>query len=359
MAIAGLAVAGLAGCENGDGTPPTIVSAAPATATEDVAYVYQAIVRDPDGPHATWRLAPGHTCGGAIDPATGALTFTPTGPVPAAACVVAIDVCDGSESNWCASQTAAVTIVAVDDAPVIDSEPPPGAFEDVAYVYAATATDPDGPSLTWSLSPAHTCGGAIDAATGRFEVTLGPAPGPSCVLAIQVCDGAGPAGCATQTTTVNVVESNDAPTIDSVAPTTVAEGVTYTYAATATDPDGPAATWTTQHPNSCGAAIDPVTGLVTFTVAGPAPLPVCDFTIAVCDGGVLERCTHQTTLVNVEPDDDPPTGIDDIAPCFRPAAPLTIDVLANDLDADGGPRSVARDSSAMAPRRAGRRRRRS
>ena len=46
---------------------------------------------------------------------------------------------------------------------------------------------------------------------------------------------------------MNVVESNDAPTIDSVAPTTVAEGVTYTYAATATDPDGPAATWTTQH----------------------------------------------------------------------------------------------------------------
>ena len=62
-AVVGVALAAVAACGD-DNQPPTITSSPPAEATEDVLYTHQAIVADPDGPSATWALAPGHTCGG-------------------------------------------------------------------------------------------------------------------------------------------------------------------------------------------------------------------------------------------------------------------------------------------------------
>ena len=188
-----------------------ITSSAPATATEDTLYTYDAEVADPDGPSATWSLTAGDTCGGTIVPGTGVYTFTPAGPTPPASCVVAVQVCDGGTPDLCASQTTTVTIAPDNDPPVITSTAPTTATEDLLYTYNATSTDPDGPGATWSLLGSHTCTGSIVAGTGVFTFTpAGPVPPASCVVAVQVCDGA-PGLCASQATTVAITAVNDPP----------------------------------------------------------------------------------------------------------------------------------------------------
>ena len=92
-----------------------------------------------------------------------------------------------------------------DEAPVIDSSAPATATEGVLYSYNATRTDADGPGQTWSKTAADTCGGSVGASTGEYGFTpAGPAPPPSCVVAVKVCDGGAPELCDTQETTVAI-----------------------------------------------------------------------------------------------------------------------------------------------------------
>jgi hypothetical protein len=90
--------------------PPAITSTAPATATQDMLYTYNAAATDPDGPGQTWSLLGSDTCGGSIVPVSGVYTFTPVGPTPPANCVVGIQVCDGGVPDLCDTEAAVVDI---------------------------------------------------------------------------------------------------------------------------------------------------------------------------------------------------------------------------------------------------------
>jgi hypothetical protein len=183
---------------------PVITSAAP-DATEDVLYTYDATESDLDGPGATWSVDAADTCGGIVNAATGSYSFALVGPTPPASCVVSLKVCDGGAPDLCATQTTTVTITPVNDAPVITSSAATTATEGVAYTYAATLSDPDGPTAIWSVDAADTCGGTINAGTGTYTFTpAGPTPPASCVVSVSVCDGASPSACAVQTTTVSI-----------------------------------------------------------------------------------------------------------------------------------------------------------
>jgi len=193
--------------------PPMINTAVPATATEDTVYSYNAAATDPDGLGLTWSLvSPTHTCGGSIDVGTGVFTFTPAGPVPSASCVVAIRVTDALAPAQSATQTATVTIGAVNDTPLIISGAPTDATENVLYTYNAAVDDPDGPAASWTLNtPTHTCGGSVDEASGIFTFTpRGSTPPPSCVVSIKVTDGGSPTLSAIETTTVTITDTPSA-----------------------------------------------------------------------------------------------------------------------------------------------------
>lgn len=100
---------------NSDISP--IINNTPAIliATEDTLYSYDFDVTDPDGPTAIWSIDSADTCGGSVDPSTGAYTFNPAGPVPLASCVISVIVSDGTLSD---TETATISITAVDDSPL-------------------------------------------------------------------------------------------------------------------------------------------------------------------------------------------------------------------------------------------------
>jgi hypothetical protein len=309
---------------------PTITSVAATTATEDTAYSYAAIAVDADGPQQLWSIASADTCAGTIS-TSGTYAFTPAGPTPAATCVVGIQVCDGATPSLCAVQTSTVNIIAINNPPVISSVAATTATEDVAYSYAAIAVDADGPQQLWSIASADTCAGSIST-SGTYAFTpVGPTPPSTCVVGVEVCDGATPSLCAVQTTTVIIVPVNNPPVISSVAATTATEDIDYSYAAIAIDADGPQQIWSVASGDTCGGSMS-ASGVYAFTPIGPTPPASCLLAVQLCDGASPSLCANQNTTVLIAALNDPPTAVGDVA--SAPGIPVDILVLDNDSDPD-------------------------
>jgi hypothetical protein len=191
----------------------------------------------------------------------------------------------------CGTQTTTINITAVNDAPVINSVAPTTATEDVLYTYNATMTDPDGPGQTWSLLPAHTCGGSIVAGTGAFSFTpLGPIPAASCVVAIQVCDGGTPNLCASQNTTVTIIAVNDPPIPTNPGTLAARVHIPITFPAATlggTDPDLGVVTIDTVPTSVLAGATVTINADGSFTFSPPAEATgtVVGFAYRVCDNG--------------------------------------------------------------------------
>ncbi|MGQ0508158.1 MAG: Ig-like domain-containing protein [Myxococcaceae bacterium] len=296
---------------------PTILSMGPTTGTEGTPYTYNPTVMDSDGPGATWSKDM-DTCGGTINPTTGAYTFTPMGPVPPASCVVGVRVCDGGIPNQCVTQTTTVTLTAVNNPPVVNSSAPTTATEDTPYTYNATFSDADGPSDVWTKGLADTCGGSINATTGVYTFTpMGPVPSATCVISVQVCDGAASNQCATQNTTVTVTAVNDPPVVSSMGPTQSTAGQPYTYSPTVDDPDGPNDTWTKGPADTCGGTVNASTGTYTFTPTTELTPTSCVVSIQVCDGATPALCATQDTTVTISLTPNQP-------PTFSPVPPTPV-----------------------------------
>ncbi|MFP6843727.1 MAG: Ig-like domain-containing protein, partial [Thalassolituus sp.] len=185
----------------------------------------------------------------------------------------AITVSDGELSD---TITVNVTVNAVNDAPVMTSAAVTDATEDEAYAYAATASDIDGDTLTWSLTEFPE-GMAIDASSGVISWT--PVNGvetANVTLVVADADAS-----ATQTFTITVVAVNDAPEITSSPVTVATEGEIYSYTVTATDAENDTLTWSlTQFPDRM--TIDTNSGEIIWTPANGAT--DANVTVEVTDG---------------------------------------------------------------------------
>jgi hypothetical protein len=121
-------------------------------------------------------------------------------------------------------------------APVIDSTEITDATEDIQYSYTATATDPEGHDITWSLTTAPS-GMAIDSSSGQITWT----PDDGVVTADVVVLATDQFGATdTQTFTITVTPVNDAPQITGQQSLSTPEDTALTIALsdlTVVDPD--------------------------------------------------------------------------------------------------------------------------
>lgn len=117
-----------------------------------------------------------------------------------------------------------ITVIDVNDAPVLATIPNATIPEMVAYGFEATATDDDGDELTFSLVDGPD-GATIDATSGEFGWTPSEAQGPNVyTFTVKVCDNGDPALCDEQDVTLTVAEVNVAPVaVDDTTYTTAFE----------------------------------------------------------------------------------------------------------------------------------------
>ena len=144
--------------------------------------------------------------------------------------------------------------------PEITSTPPTTADIGELYTYDVEATDPDGDTLTFSLTKAPN-GMEINASTGLISWT--PTEGGNYEVEVQVSDGKG--GTDTQPFTILVsATANRPPQITSSPVTSATASISYQYDVEATDQDGYPLTFSlTQAPT--GMTIDIGTGLIEWT----------------------------------------------------------------------------------------------
>jgi hypothetical protein len=103
------------------------------------------------------------------------------------------------------------------------------------------------------------------------------------------------------------------------------------------------------HTLAITAVSNAVHGTVNRSGAAGTVMPHADinraarFDYTITDGSLTSTATVTVTVNAV---DDPPVAVDDIVNVAESALPTVIDVLANDTDIDGGPRTIASVSPA-------------
>ncbi|MXP27198.1 tandem-95 repeat protein, partial [Altererythrobacter indicus] len=298
---------------------PVITSDAAIVLQENRTAVISVDGVDPEGTTPSFALA-----GGAdadlftIDETTGALAFkvAPDFEAPGTAggsnvYHVNVAVSDGVNVT---TQAVEVTVLDVNEAPVITSGLSLTVAENGTAVGTVAATDDDGDGLTFSLT-----GGAdadlftIDAATGALSFKVAPdyeAGQTSFVVEVSVSDGT---IVTSDTVTITLTDVNEAPVITSALDVTVIEGDAGPVLFEAEDPDGDTLSWSIE-PGGDGAlfTIDGATGEISFKTAPDYANPadsdgdnVYALTITVDDGNgksVTQDVTITVTDTNEAPE---------------------------------------------------------
>jgi hypothetical protein len=265
---------------------PTITSTPITTATVVAAYAYDVNATDPDGDTLTYSLTTKPT-GMTINSTTGLINWTPTSTGDYD---VTVRVSDGSLFDT-QSFTIHVGQASTNQAPIITSTPDTTATVNQTYAYNVNATDPDGGTLTYSLTTKPT-GMTINSTTGLIKWT--PTSTGNYDVTVRVSDGS---LFDIQSFTIHVEQAstNQAPIITSTSDTTATVNQTYAYDVNATDPDGDTLTYSlTTKPT--GMTINSTTGLINWT---PTSTGDYDVTVRVSDGSLFDTQSFTITVEDV------------------------------------------------------------
>jgi hypothetical protein len=221
--------------------------------------------------------------------------------------------------------------------------------EDVLVTITLTGSDPDGDSLAFSIlsGPSHGSLGPLNPlspTSAEVDYTPDLNYSGSDSFSFQVDDGNG--GTATGVVSITVQAVDDAPAaVDDTATVTEGSGASLIdVLANDTDVDGGS--------KSIASATQPANGTVVVAPDGlsltyqpnpgycntPPGTTLETFTYTLSPAGSTPTATVTVTVNCV---DDAPTAVADSATVPEDAPATPIDVLANDTDPDGGPRSIA------------------
>jgi hypothetical protein len=283
----------------------TGVPAGSAALTEGQAYSFTATASDADLPAQTvFTTVVGDLPAGAMfDANTGVFAWTPDETQGGTTHSFTVRVTDGAKTT---DQIVTLEVAEVNEAPVLVGVPAAIVVldEGMPFTFTASATDPDAPAQTLTLSVVGSLpdGAAFDPATGEFTWVPGEAAGGrTFTLAVQVSDGD---RTDTRPVTIRVVELNETPALtplpDSVS---VVRGDVIRLTAVASDPDlGTGGEGELRYDllrAPAAAAIDPESGAFTWDTASARPGTYV-FDVRVSDGGTPALSSTQQVTVRVD-----------------------------------------------------------
>lgn len=250
----------------------------------------------------SFSLGAGAPSGMTINPATGAVSWTPSEAQGAGDFPVTIRVTDNGAPALSATRTFNVRVNEVNVAPTLAPIGSKTVDEETALTFTASAGDTDLPanSLSYSLVNAP-AGASINAATGAFTWTPTEAQGAgSFAVTIRVTDNGSPTLSAEETVTITVREVNKAPVIAPIGGKTVDEETPLTFNVSASDTDLPANSLTYSLVNApAGASINASTGVFSWTPSEAQGAGSFNVTIRVTDNGTPALSAEETVTITV------------------------------------------------------------
>lgn len=309
---------------------PQITSAPILTATETARYTYDVEANDPDPTDSILYSLVTAPLGATIDSGTGLIQWTPDATQTGTQSFV-VRAADNGTPSLFVDQAFDVSVTDINQMPVISSLAPTTATENQPFVYSVVASDPDpGDTLTFSL-PLAPSGAVVDPITGEITWTPGRnQTGPQNFIVRATDDGAGNLF-AEQGFTLDVIDVNQAPVITSTPIGTATEASPYSYDVDATDPDPTDMLTFSLTTAPTGAAIDPGTGVITWTPASTQTGPQ-SFVVRATDDGVGPLFTEQVFDVIVTDINQPPTITSAPLPTAAENSLYAYDVEASDPD---------------------------
>jgi hypothetical protein len=270
---------------------PSILSRALSEAVVNERYVYGIRAIDPENDPLTFALTSGPT-GMTIDAVRGIVRWTPSlSQIGTANATVEVTDVRGNKSTQ--RFQINVTQVVRNQDPIITSRAVFRARVDALYQYDVNAMDPEGRSLTYSLTSSPS-GMQIDTITGLVTWTPTLAQAGSHLVQVAVQDAEG--GRSLQRFAI-LVRANQAPEILSLPITQLSVGGVYQYDVQVTDPEGDALSYQlVAHP--AGMEIDSMGRIQWQTAPGVAASnPV---SVRVTDA--FGATATQNFVLNVAPD---------------------------------------------------------
>jgi parallel beta-helix repeat protein len=239
-----------------------IISSKPAmTATEETDYYYDVEAHDIDDGDGLSYLLSTSPSGMVIDTSTGIITWTPTNE-QVGSNFITVKVQD--RNDGVSTQAFNISVVNVNDPPVILSDPLLGAREDSVYIYEVKAEDidPTNDLMVYSLKVSPN-GMEIDQNTGIITwLPTNDQVGLNDVV-VHVDDGHG--GGTAQVYVITVKNNNDLPMITSEPVTTAIEDKRYIYQVKADDVDTDEVLTYYLDENPEGMEIESNSGKITWT----------------------------------------------------------------------------------------------
>jgi YD repeat-containing protein len=342
--------------ETGRVNRPPVLNTIPAqTVDEETQLTFTAVASDPDLPPNTlqYSLDTGFPASAAIDPASGVFTWTPTEAQGPGQYAVVVRVTDNGQPALSDTETVSITVREVNRPPALSAIPAQAVDEESQLTFTAVASDPDLPAntLQFSLDAGAPVGGAIDPASGVFSWTPTEAQGPGQYsVVVRVTDNGQPALSDTETVAITVREANQPPVLNTIPAQAVDEQTQLTFTAVASDPDLPGNTlqFSLDAGAPASAAIDPASGVFTWTpteAQGPGQYSVV---VRVTDNGQLALGDTETVSITVREVNRPPVLNAIPAQAVDEESQLTFTAVASDPDLPANTLQFSLDAGAPA-----------
>ena len=320
--------------------PPGLL-AVPATLNEDTAVTINVLasVTDPDGDPAAAEVTLLGVAAEGLVMANGDGTFDYTAPPDFYGVdSFSVQICD--EGGACEIRSLAISVTAVNDAPVV-AVTPPAVVEDTPASIFVDASDVDGDLLVTTITSGPVSGTAVVDIDGSIFYTPGlNFNGPE-LIELEVCDDL---TCVSATVGFTVAAVNDPPIVPGPGPLTTTEDtmVSFDPLAAATDPEGGAVSLDSFDPVSvAGGTI--VAGSLEYT---PPPDFAGTDTFAYAAADPEGATTSVIVTVTVISANDAPVALGDAYSMTEDGvlAVAAPGLLANDTDVDGDPLTATVDS---------------
>lgn len=298
---------------------------------------------DVDGQTLVYSLDAGAPDGASIDGATGAFTWTAAETLTPGNYGFTVRVTDTGVVHLSDARSFTVTVSAPNQAPTFAE------FSDVSIVagdsisFTASATDPEGQTLTYSLGEGAPAGASIDASTGAFSwATSADLPAGTYSVTIRATDSGAPARTGAQSFSVVVSAVNQAPTLRDLSDASVVAGDTISFTAAATDPEGQSITYSLEDGAPAGASIDASTGAFSWATSVNLTPGIYAIAIRATDNGQPQKSDTKSFNVIVTAANTAPTtgGLADLT-VDEDAADTVIGLQSSFSDAEDSPSELA------------------
>jgi RHS repeat-associated protein len=263
----------------GSDLPPEILSLPPTIVSAGAVYTYAVRAIDPENDPLTYSLPQNPDPQHMSISSTGVLTYQAPSQIPAQQPLVIIQVDDG-QGGLAAQIFTLVVAHPTNHPPVITSPPVLRVAAGAPYLYAVTASDPEGDPVTFAVTT-DAPGMTIDATTGVLTWTA-PIPAGSYQFYSVTVTATDPYGAQAIQRFDLLDRVNHPPVYLTQAPTTVTAGQIYRYVPLVDDPDG-----------------DPL--VYTLDAGAPAGMTVDDLGRIAWPTSVADLGTHTATVTATDP----------------------------------------------------------